>query len=335
MFSAFGTFTEIMDDSTLADALTSAATAFETALDNSEGVKPTETSLIVQPPVQSLPTEPSLTIESIYTLPPLESTYHQSTSSTSKREKRHISFSNKKRSRFVWKATPQLRARVRHELDIARIAARLAKTHILTFRGIPYGPTTGAQEGGTENKSVSPFPGNVYIQDPVAAVLFALSEYETCRGVDAANRLTIWVDASAGNGKNRAVGIAVVHKGSRDPEDWITQGYTIYDMLSINHAECLAIAQALHNALDFIDTMPALGSAVVVYSDSRVALESILNFGIGCKKFGHAVVEMIMIKARELRRRGMRVFLHWVPSHQHVPGNELADWVARLATKVK
>lgn len=84
---------------------------------------------------------------------------------------------------------------------MARIAARLAKNHIVPFRAIPYGPTTGAQEGDTVNRSVSPFPGNVYIQDAVAAVLFALGEYETCRGVNAANRLTFWVDASVRNGK--------------------------------------------------------------------------------------------------------------------------------------
>lgn len=323
-----------MDYSTLDGALASAVTAFEAARDEVEVVKSPETSLTLQPTVQSPPTEPSLNMESIFTLPPPESANHQSTFSTGEREKRRMPICSKKSSRFLWKATPQLHARVLHELKMARIAARLAKNHIVPFREIPYGLTTGAQEGGTVNKSVSPFPGNVYIQDPVAAVLFALGEYETCRGVNAANRLTFWVDASVRTGKKRAVGIAVVHKGSRDPKDWITQGYTIREELPVDHAECLAIAQALHNALDLMDRTPTPGSAVVVFSDSRFALGSILNFDIGSRKFGYAIIETIMIKARELRRRGVRVFLHWVPSHQHVPGNELADWVARLATQV-
>lgn len=325
-----------MDDSTLAGALASAATPFEAALDKVEVVKPPETSLTVQPTLQSPPTEPSLTIDSIFTLPPPESANQQSTFSTGKREKRRIPFCNKKSSRFLWKATPELYARVWGELKMARIAARLAKSRIVPFNPIPYGPTTGAQEGGTVNKSVSPFPGNVYIQDPVAAVLFALGEYETCRGANPANRLTFWVDASVWDGKKRgAVGIAVVHKGSRDLKGWITQGYTIHKKLPVDCAESLAIAQALHNALDLVDRTPTPGSAVVVFSDSRCALASILNFGLGSREFGYAIIETILVKARELRRRGVRVFLHWVPSHQHVPGNELADWVARLACKVE
>lgn len=321
-----------MDYSTLAGALASAVTAFEATLDEVEVVKPPETSLTVQPTIQSPRTEPSLTIESIFTLPTPESVNHQSTLTTGKREKRRISFCNKKSSRFLWRATPQLRARVWHELEMARRAARLAKNRIVPFQDIPYGPTTGALDGGTVNKSVSPFPGNVYIQDPVAAVLFALSEYETCRGVNAAKRLTFWVDASVWDGLEKGtVGIAVVHKDSRDPKDWITQGYTIPEILPVDCAECLAIAQALHNALDLMDRTPTPGSAVVVFSDSRSALTSILNFDLGSREFGHAIIETILIKARELSRRGVRVFLHWVPSHQHVPGNELADWVARLA----
>lgn len=325
-----------MDDSTIAGALASAATAFEAGLDKVEVVKPPETSLTVQPTLQSPPTEPSLTIDSIFTLLPPESANQQSTFSTGKREKRRIPFCNKKSSRFLWKATPELHARVWGELKMARIAARLAKSRIVPFNPIPYGPTTGAQEGGTVNKSVSPFPGNVYIQDPVAAVLFALGEYETCRGANAANRLTFWVDASVWDGETRgAVGIAVVHKGSRDLKDWIAQGYTIHKKLPVDCAESLAIAQALHNALDLEDSTPTPGSAVVVFSDSRSALASILNFGLESREFGYAIIETILIKARELRRRGVRVFLHWVPSHQHVPGNELADWVARLACKVE
>ena len=333
-----------MEYITIGKAIALAVRGSEETPDEAEGVKPPAPSPTVQPSVQPPLTEPSLTMESIFTLPPPESAYHLSTPSTRKQEKRYASFSDlhtvldattrvtKRSSRSLWKANAQLRARVSHELSMARIALRLATTYIIPFRGIPYGPTTSVQEGGTNDKSGTTFPGNVYIQEPIAAVSFALDEYETCR-VDAANRLTFWVDASVRKGKDRVVGIAVVHKGSRNSKDWIPQGYSMHENLPINHAECLAIAQALHNALYLMDELPKPGSAVVVYSDSQYALGRILNFDVRNRGFGYAIVEMIMNKARELRRRGMRVFLHWVPSHQHVPGNELADWVARLASK--
>lgn len=94
------TLIETMDYSTLAGALASAVTAFEAARDEVEVVKPPETSLTVQPTVQSPPTEPSLTMESIFTLPPPESANQQSPFSTGKREKRFISFRNKKKLPF-------------------------------------------------------------------------------------------------------------------------------------------------------------------------------------------------------------------------------------------
>ena len=334
-----------MDDSTLAGALASAETAFETTFEKVGAFEPPKPSLTVPPTIQPSQTEPSLTMESSFALPPPVSAYLHSTSSIRKREKRYTSFTdlgtvrgkgtrlmNKRRSRFVWQATPQLQARVQHELDAARIAVRLARTHIVPFRGIPYGPIAGARDCGAKSMSVSLFPGNVYIQEPVAAVSFALDEYETCR-VDAANRLTFWVDASVRKGNDGSVGLAVVHKGSRDAKDWITKGYIFHKFLPSDQAECLAIAQALHDALDMVDGRPTLGSAVVVYSDSHSALMNILNFDIEDRKFGYAIIEIVMMKARELRHRGVRVFLHWVPSHQHVPGNELADWVAGLASK--
>ena len=347
-----------MDDAAIVAALAAAVTAFEAALDKAEGVKKSpEPGLIMKSttPTQSIrPEQQYLTTKSIFNHFPA---YHYRSLSTQKKKQKrcrntallpaphpvrnvsaHI---GKKSSRHLWTATPELRARVQRELESARIAARLATTNIIPFRGLisdePTGSSTIQVDGGIDDVLfVSEFPCQVYIQDAIAAVSFALDEYEI-HDFESGNRLTFWVDASARNGKDRIAGVGVVYKACRGATDWITQGYSIHESISNDHAEALAIDQALHTASDAMDKMLQPGSAVVIYSDSQTALENVLNFYESDRNIGHpiteGITEAIMVKSRRLRRRGIRVILRWVPSHQHVPGNELADWVAKRAGK--
>ena len=242
---------------------------------------------------------------------------------------------NKQTSRNIWKATPELYARTLRELGNISMALNLAKRHIVPFRDIPCEPDVCLEDGGDANK-VSLFgPLRAFIEDCSTAVSVALDEYKPRQisGESASKRFVFWVDASIRERKLGGVGISVVHKVARDSDDWITQGYIVNRRMTIFYAEALAIVQALHNASCMSDSLLEPGTTVVVYSDCKFFLRRTIAFDESNGEDAHFLVGTTRRKAEELRRRGISVELHWVPSHQHVPGNVLADKVARLASK--
>ena len=99
--------------------------------------------------------------------------------------------------------------------------------------------------------------------------------------------------------------------------------------MDTTHAEGLAIAQALYAFWNIIDKISQPGSAIVVYSDSQPVLYHLHNFYEDGGRVGNPVLEgvteIIMVKSRELEKRGISVNSRWIPSHQHVPGNKMAD----------
>lgn len=68
-------------------------------------------------------------------------------------------------------------------------------------------------------------------------------------------------------------------------------------------------------------------SVSVVYSDCKQALRWIKK---GVLK-GGKVVQRIIAQSIESQRLGVDVQLHWLQGHRGIPGNELADLVAKRA----
>lgn len=67
----------------------------------------------------------------------------------------------------------------------------------------------------------------------------------------------------------------------------------------------------------------------MIYSDCIPSLQEIKN-ETGWSGAGE-VKQKILDQSKQLRRFGTKVEFHWVPGHKNVPGNVLADLVAKRA----
>lgn len=192
-------------------------------------------------------------------------------------------------------------------------------------------------EIGPEAKTTTTeaFAGLIKIQDRLPAMSQALSEHAedgTLRKEP--GRYSFHVDAAVSRAEG-ITGIAVVHKTHRQywASLWTAKGYRIFETLDQNDAETWAIWQALQLTLEKVHADRANPkqqdpcSVAVVYSDCAGALQGIRNGSSDGKK----VVRKIIAQSMELQQFGVEVHLHWVPGHRNIPGNELADLVAKKA----
>ena len=94
--------------------------------------------------------------------------------------------------------------------------------------------------------------------------------------------------------------------------------------VSIFTAELVAILMALN----FFNDLCQLPMAVLVFSDSLSALQTITHNSQSSRE---DVVKEIVVVCHQLITRGTDIVLQWVPSHVGVPGNESADRAAKQA----
>ena len=190
----------------------------------------------------------------------------------------------------------------------------------------------GAETKGTRTAT---FAGSIIIQDRLEAMSQALSEHtkESYLRTEP-GRHSFHVDAAVSRG-DEMTGIAVVQKKDRRnwASEWTAKGYRIHEARDQWDAEVWAIWQALQTVLDKVHADRAQVkpqdpcSLAVVYSDCKTALRWIGN---GSPK-GGKVVQKVIAQSIQLQRLGVDVHLHWVPGHRDIPGNELADLVAKKA----
>ena len=124
----------------------------------------------------------------------------------------------------------------------------------------------------------------------------------------------------------------MVHKSHRQnwASLWTGRGYSLHQVLDPEEAETWAIWQALRNILKESRTDRGSKepedpcSLVAIYSDCTSALQKIEdNHGRTSQK--------IATKSIELQELGIGIQLHWVPGHQIILGNELADIISHQA----
>ncbi len=188
----------------------------------------------------------------------------------------------------------------------------------------------------TENPSdCGSFAGEIFIQDHLAAITQALSEHrrDGPRRKEP-GRHSFHADASVSQ-KHDLTGIGVTFKTHRQDwaSSWTAKGYQICKTLDQNDAEMWAVWQAMDLVLEktyndrgyTVKLDPC--SLAVIYSDSTTALHRIRR----CAQ-GDGVALRIVNQARALQELGVNVQLHWVPGHMKIPGNELADRMAKQAT---
>lgn len=182
------------------------------------------------------------------------------------------------------------------------------------------------------------FSGTVVIKKRLQALESAFSEHQSRDNVP--HRSVFWVDASVAPGANRTytAGVAVVSRSSHSGCDfqWNIKGYRVGGAINIRDVEILAILQALRIACDEANGRIARGSCgeeqtVIIYSDSQDALKNILDYTRPRQESTFLLVDEVITLSATLNSLAVMIELHWVPAHRDVPGNYLADYVARRA----
>ncbi|KAL8789359.1 MAG: hypothetical protein Q9195_006886 [Heterodermia aff. obscurata] len=178
------------------------------------------------------------------------------------------------------------------------------------------------------------FAGKTVIQDSLGAERQSLSEYTNAAQPNDSGRHSFHVDAAV-SVKNNMTGLAVVyrtHRQSRAPP-WTAKGYRIHQSMDQNEAEAWAIWQALISILETLQNnrngehSQTPWSVVAIYSDSQAAVGKI---GKGSLKNKRLMREIAFV-SRQLSQMQVEIELHWEPGHCNIPGNELADIVAKKA----
>ncbi|KAL8910335.1 MAG: hypothetical protein Q9171_004379 [Xanthocarpia ochracea] len=180
------------------------------------------------------------------------------------------------------------------------------------------------------------FAGQITFQDHLGAMRQALSEHsrDGPRRKEP-GRHSYHVGAALSD-KHDRTGLAVVFKTHRQDwaSSWTAKGYQIKKQLDRTDAGTWAIWQALELVLEktYGDSGYEEPSdpcfLAVIYSDCQSALRRIGNLIRG----GGIVAQRIRNQTEELQELGVNVELHWCPGHRRVPGNSLADRLAKEAT---
>ncbi|CAF9912780.1 MAG: hypothetical protein ALECFALPRED_008304 [Alectoria fallacina] len=187
-------------------------------------------------------------------------------------------------------------------------------------------------------QGVTCFRGQITIRPHLEAMEYALDENKGRRKIP--GRMTFWVDGSLS--PRRVSGTAAVYRANPRAvgSEWIIRAYTVleFDRLGTIHTEALAIMHALRIALVIAirnDGTNAKASDVVIFSASISALHRIEDFTHEGQCWGRPLLGRIVTLANELRNVDVKVQLHWVPAHRGIPGNYLADVLAKRATRRK
>ncbi len=78
-------------------------------------------------------------------------------------------------------------------------------------------------------------------------------------------------------------------------------------------------------ALDIVEGQNTAKKAII-YTDNQAAIKTLAN---PQSKSAQYIVQQIV---KQYNRLICPVEIHWIPAHAGVPGNEIADWLAKRAT---
>ena len=134
---------------------------------------------------------------------------------------------------------------------------------------------------------------------------------------------TVYTDGSATEGVENGGAGVIIFRGNTELERIRTPAGR---WTSTYRAEMTALDTALH----YLQTSAAdpAPQEVRICSDSQSALRR-LKYGPAAQT--DFLADNVWRRLRDLADRGVRLHLQWVPGHAGLPGNELADEVARAA----
>jgi ribonuclease HI len=139
--------------------------------------------------------------------------------------------------------------------------------------------------------------------------------------------ISIYTDASAiPNGNSTGIGVGLVAIDSLDHQIHQSQSNLGTSQLVYN-GELEAIAQAVEHA----SSMAQPGQIFQIYSDNQSAIHRLANFS---DQPGQEYQIRAILAAELAISKGAAISINWVPGHTDIPGNELADSLAKEATKL-
>lgn len=134
--------------------------------------------------------------------------------------------------------------------------------------------------------------------------------------------LVIYTDGSKGD-SGVGAGIVIFM------EDSLTHQiqYKLHDRCSNNQAEQIAILKALET-IESLENLHITQKRALIYTDSRITLDSLKN-----SRNHNNIIENIRQQMRILNNHNWTIHYSWVKAHVGNFGNELADNLAKAATR--
>ena len=109
-------------------------------------------------------------------------------------------------------------------------------------------------------------------------------------------------------------------------DTWTGESYHLGKNKDVFDAEVYAIYRAVRR----FNRRQEHNASYTVFTDAVEAIRRFRDDHLGPgQQFAIAVIK----QCQEMRARGCSLTLRWVPSHKDVAGNELADWLAKIAAK--
>ena len=96
-------------------------------------------------------------------------------------------------------------------------------------------------------------------------------------------------------------------------------------LFTVYSGELVGILLGLRTAWDHF----WLKTKILIFTDNQASIQAISNPG---NQSGQSILVNIVTAIDSLRDQGKKVEFHWIPAHQEIEGNELADSAAKQAT---
>ena len=94
-------------------------------------------------------------------------------------------------------------------------------------------------------------------------------------------------------------------------------------------AEIAAIETSLHYIKTYFQTFPARKQNIVIFTDSKSALDGLDNDPTNNEEF-----RKILLETHELiETYGVEITMQWIPGHSDIPGNDIADTLAKTGSR--
>ena len=182
---------------------------------------------------------------------------------------------------------------------------------------------------------INPIPPQPWAISPFKTIQTSWSREKAHAAADklvSNSRPVVFTD---GSGKDSCLGAAAVMLGPQGIRDKMRAGVGSQALWNVYAAELIAIFFAMIMILrDYVSrttTENNVPRQYTIFSDSKAALQAIAN---PKQRSAQHIVQRIIKEAERLNKSvGLEIHLAWIPGHEGIQGNELADEEAKTAVE--